>query len=366
MTTILITTSLTHRALDQESIITAWLKKGCQVIVVNFFDQNPFKIPPTLNRYQCISFSSQAGQWNLIKTVLRIIYLCWHYKVNLVLAHLEYPSFVSVLASFFVRSKVVVYRHHADYALLNGFDKSFSYKFTYRFAPLVIVVSNHAKRIMVEKEKIKEDKIKVLPLAFDFTLFDLPKDTEVQSLRKEFKGTILLLSVGRLTQLKRPYHSIDVIKKLRTDGIDAKLILLGAGEEETRIQKYIQVNKLEDHVFLCGFKREVLTFMRAADFIIHPSISESSSIIVKEAGLVKKPCVVCKDVGDFNEYLIHEENGFVVDPDKFVEETSCIIKTHYDNKPLLDKIGRNLNADIHKLFEVSRVIQEYERVIGVK
>ena len=95
-----------------------------------------------------------------------------------------------------------------------------------------------------------------------------------------------------------------------------------------------------------------------SDFIIHPSISESSSIVVKEAGLVNRPCIVCRGVGDFDEYMVHEKNGFLVNQETFVTDTFNIIKSNHQDRLLLNKIGENLNKDVHRLFEVSRIIEK--------
>jgi hypothetical protein len=195
MTTILMVTSLSRRALDQESLVVAWLKKGYRVIVLNFFDTNPFKIPGEVN-YNFISFKARSGMFSLLKIISKVISLCWRNKVDCMIAHLEYPSFVSVIASFFTATRVVVYRHHADFAILNGLDKRLSYKFTYRFAPVVVVVSNHAKRVMIDKEKVRADKIKVVRLAFDFNQLGKPSQEEVQRVKNKYNATVLLLAVG--------------------------------------------------------------------------------------------------------------------------------------------------------------------------
>lgn len=358
--TILVVTSITHRALDQESLVAAWLRKGYRVIVLNLFLENPFQIPRQLNNYDFFSIEAKPGIFHVMRTVLKIINLCWKYNVNSIVAHLEYPSYASVLAQFFIKAKVIVYRHHADYASLNGSDASLSYQLTYRLAPKVIVVSKYAKRVMVEKEKVRGNKIQVVPIAFNFELFKIPKEEDVFEIRKKYNGAVLLLTIGRLNVLKRPYHSIDVLKRLVENGVPAKLILLGIGEEQISIEKYIQDNKLSEHVFLTGFSSEPLLFMEASDFILHPSISESSSIIVKEAGLVKKPCIVCKGIGDFDDYMIHNQNGFLVSKNSFVSDSFDIIVNTWQNKTLLDNIGKNLHDDILRLFDVNHIIKEYE------
>ena len=198
----------------------------------------------------------------------------------------------------------------------------------------------------------------MVPLSFDFKLFRQPAEEDVQAIRRKYEAEVLLLAVGRLTKLKRPQHAVDVLNLLIGEGMDVKLVILGVGEENASFEKYIHENKLSHRAFLHGFSNDVLTFMAAADFVIHPSISESSSIVVKEAGLVNRPCIVCRGVGDFDEYMLHQRNGFLVDPNAFVTEAFNIIKSNHQDHLLLNKIGENLNRDVLRLFEVSHAIEK--------
>ena len=313
--------------------------------------------------YHPISRNIGSGPYCIAKATCKIIQLCWLYKVSLLIAHLERPSFAAVLANSFITASVVVFRHHSDYAILAGFSNNFSYKFTYRFAPIVVVVSNYAKKVMTECEHIKPNKIIVLPLALDFKLFGNTSEENIKNIKEKYSSELLLLSVGRLTQLKRPYHSIEVVKRLLKDNIRVKLILLGTGDEQSSVTRYIKDNGLEEHVFLCGFSNEVQTFMKAADFILHPSVSESSSIVIKEAGIARKPCIVCQGVGDFDEYLINLKNCFFVPREKFIETAVATIKSNYQNKNFLAEIGEALHADITRLFDINNVISFYETVM---
>ena len=217
---------------------------------------------------------------------------------------------------------------------------------------------------MVEKEKVSARKIRVVPLAFDFKLFQQPAEADIRAIRRNYDAEVLLLAVGRLTKLKRPHHAVDVLNLLIREGIDAKLVMLGVGEERASLEKYVYDNTLSHRAFFPGFSIDVLTFMAAADFIIHPSISESSSIVVKEAGLVNRPCIVCRGVGDFDEYMVHEKNGFLVHQETFATDSFNIIKSNHRDHLLLNKIGENLNKDVLRLFDVSRVEKSNLRVFN--
>jgi glycosyltransferase involved in cell wall biosynthesis len=103
-----------------------------------------------------------------------------------------------------------------------------------------------------------------------------------------------------------------------------------------------------------------MDYLGACDFLIHPSVLESSCVIVKEAGLSDRPVIVCSNVGDFDEYIVQSINGFATAKDTFVNEAMEIILSNYQNKPKLESIGRNLHAKVLELFSVDKILGQYE------
>jgi len=45
-----------------------------------------------------------------------------------------------------------------------------------------------------------------------------------------------------------------------------------------------------------GFEKNIFDFIEYSDVLLHPSVSESSSLILKEFGFRKRPVIVCRDV----------------------------------------------------------------------
>ena len=106
--------------------------------------------------------------------------------------------------------------------------------------------------------------------------------------------------------------------------------------------------------------------MAASDFLLHPSLLDSSCVTVKEAGLAKLPVIVCRGVGDFDDYVRDGENGFLADRDKFVEESVKIIKQNFTNENLLKKIGTSLRDSVIEQFSIENVIHQYDSLNNVK
>jgi glycosyltransferase involved in cell wall biosynthesis len=212
---------------------------------------------------------------------------------------------------------------------------------------------------MIDHENIPVKKITHINLAYDFSLYTPPNEQKVREIRNQFKAVVLLLSVCRLTAFKRPNVAIHTVKELTDQGLDVKLILLGNGEMQDELERLIAELGLQNKVFMPGYVSNVVEYMAAADFFVHPSLLDSSCVTVKEAGLVKLPVIVCRGIGDFDDYLIHEKNGFLVEKDKFVEDSAEIIKLNFQNDELLRNIGENLRKSVLELFSIEHVIERY-------
>jgi glycosyltransferase involved in cell wall biosynthesis len=288
----------------------------------------------------------------LLKRVFVLIRYCSKHRIDIVYAHLEPCNFIAVLAQYFIRARVVICRHHSNGALYS-FNKMLSYRLTYRLARHVVVVSEKARKDMIEEERIKPNKIYHINLGYDFSLYELPDSQQVQQLRASIQADVVLLTVNRFTVYKRPELSVQVLRNLLAENINAKLIILGDGERKSEILNMVQAENLQHHCILPGYVSNVLEYMAAADLLLHPSIEDSSSITIKEAALVNLPVIVCRDVGDFDEVIEHQVNGFLVDKDNFVTETVHLVKAYLQDPENFKQVAQNLIKTVKEKFSVN-------------
>jgi glycosyltransferase involved in cell wall biosynthesis len=277
-----------------------------------------------------------------------------------VYSHLEPANFVASIGQYLIKAKTYLCRHHIDEGRLYHFDKDLSYRMTYKLAKHIIVVSDHSKRYMIDQEKIHPSKILHINLAYDFSLYEKQRKLNVAEIRDQYRAEVLLLSACRMTSFKRPEKVIEVARRLLDQGLDVKLIMLGSGEMQDELEMLIKNLGLNDRIFMLGYVSNVLDYMAAANFLLHPSLLDSSCVAIKEAGLVELPVIVCKGIGDFDDYLIDGENGFVVSPDFFIEEASQVVKNNFQNVELLHCIGERLNKSVLDLFSIEHVLVKYD------
>ncbi|MEI9917925.1 MAG: glycosyltransferase [Bacteroidota bacterium] len=361
MSVILFYSPFDQRSRDTESLMIAFKQQGHRVISLS--QASGAQIHDHLAGHQIETYTHIVPgerNWRYTYTHLRfLVSFIREHNVQIVYSHLESANIVAVLAQYFTNAKVYVVRHHINEAKLQGFDRSWTYRLTYKLAKKIIVVSEQAKKFMIEDEKISPGKIIHINLAYDFNFYGKPDPVKIASIKASYDG-ITLLTVCRFTPFKRADVAIQTLQLLRDRGVKARLIMLGRGEEEEKIKTMIREANLSDLVIRPGYVRNVLDYMAASDFLVHPSMLESSCVTVKEAALVKLPVIVCKHIGDFDDYIAPGKNGFAVDPDVFASQAADVIERHKSSD--MSEITDALYEKVIELFHIKNVVSQYQKL----
>jgi glycosyltransferase involved in cell wall biosynthesis len=141
------------------------------------------------------------------------------------------------------------------------------------------------------------------------------------------------------------------------------LYIAGSGPLAPELKNSIVEKKMPSKCILLGRIENVMDYLAAADFLIHPSISESSCVVVKEAALVGTPVIYCEGIGDCDEYIENEVNGFLVGREQFVTETAEILQRTHDGKIQPRIVGQRLRQTITDRFSIASNIALYEEYI---
>jgi glycosyltransferase involved in cell wall biosynthesis len=362
MANILFYSPFNQRSRDTESLMIAFNQQGHQVFSLS--QQEGREIHPFLKSHGIKTYSflapSNISWLRHLRHIFFFITFCRTHKIDIVYSHLESANFIASIGQYFVRATVFICRHHNDQYAKTGNDRAISYKLTYWLAKKVIVVSSSTRNFMINHEGVSPSKIITIRLAYNFSLYPQPDWKIVDKLKTNFKDEIVLITIGHLTSLKRPLSSIQVLYNLLNKGFKARLLLLGKGEMETALKEEAMQLGVNNSIIFTGYVNNVLDYIAASTVLLHPSLSEASCVVVKEAGLLKVPVVVCRGVGDFDDYIIHGENGYAVDPDNFVEESVAIIVEHLANKQNITAIGQRLHKTVVEWFSIDNVITQYD------
>lgn len=124
----------------------------------------------------------------------------------------------------------------------------------------------------------------------------------------------LFVSVGRLVEQKGFDRLLRICKKLKEDGMQFQVWILGEGSDRQELEKYIRANELY-FVHLLGNKENPFTYMRAADWVICTSRHEGFNMVLHEAIWCGTPIITTDNAGAY-ELLGNNEFGIITKNDE--------------------------------------------------
>lgn len=288
---------------------------------------------------------------------------CKKNKIDIVFSHLQSNAVVAGMANVFVNARFFYMRHNSDYFSLNkSFKSTFLNKAANLLSPQIIAISNNVKQELV-KEGVNEKKIHRINLCYNFKHYQTERLYNSAAIREENAGDIVLLYIARLDALKRHILAFETIRQLCAEGFNCKLICIGEGPYRQKLEQWIQTNKLQENIILKGFVPNVFDYIEASDLLLLLSSSEASSHATKEAGICNKPVIVCRGVGDFEEYISNNENSYLVNKENPVSDTVVLLRRLIKEKAALQSVGFKLHDTIEKTFGLNNVKEQYRQIL---
>lgn len=134
--------------------------------------------------------------------------------------------------------------------------------------------------------------------------------------QKSFSHKRTLVSVGRMVPQKSFDRLLRVVNKLRNDGFDFSLILLGVGELEEKLKEQSKELELENTVSFLGYQTNPYKYVRNSDLFVCSSLHEGFSTAVTESLIVGTPVITTMCSG--MEELLGKKNeyGIIVNNDE--------------------------------------------------
>ncbi|WP_163193884.1 glycosyltransferase [Clostridium thermarum] len=230
--------------------------------------------------------------------------------------------------------------YHQHVNAYNKFDK-------------ILCVSKDVADAFNQKFKLKEKAlVQYNPIDREAIL---QKATEKIDIKKD---KVTLVTAGRLTEQKGYDRLLKICKRLKDNGFDFKLWILGEGEQRSSLENYIKENKLDEIVKLLGFHSNPYPYIKMADIFVCSSRTEGFSTVATEAIILGKP-VIATDCAGMRELLGENEHGIVVENN--CEALYKALKEVLSDKDILKKIECkaknrskyfNINTNIKKIEDI--------------
>ncbi|HFI0683483.1 TPA: glycosyltransferase, partial [Streptococcus suis] len=140
---------------------------------------------------------------------------------------------------------------------------------------------------------------------------------EKMDLRKNYgfsETDYLLIFVGELSRGKNQLTLLKIVKEIEDSNL--KLILAGDGEIKNELQNFIDSNRLNERIFLLGYRDDIPNLLHISDLAVSASVREGLPVNIIEAMMVGLPIIVNGCRG--NKDLVNK-NGFVINDNNIVQ-----------------------------------------------
>lgn len=106
------------------------------------------------------------------------------------------------------------------------------------------------------------------------------------------EGALVFGTIGRLTEVKNPDFTLDVISAVVARRPDAHFVWVGRGELSTHIEGQVARRHLSNHVHLLGVRSDIPHILNALDVFVMCSKYEGLPVVLVEAQACGVPVVV--------------------------------------------------------------------------
>jgi L-malate glycosyltransferase len=173
-------------------------------------------------------------------------------------------------------------------------------------------------------------------------------------------------NVAALVPHKGQRHLIEAAHLVIQQMPDVRFLILGEGELRETLERHLREHRLEKHVFLPGFRTDVLGCMKSFDLFVMSSVTEGLGTALLDAMACSK-AVVATRTGGIPEVVEDGVTGRLVPPRDHTAMAQAILAALADDDQRR-RMGEAGLARLQTRFTVERMVAEtaavYARVAG--
>lgn len=220
---------------------------------------------------------------------------------------------------------------------------------------------------------IKSQKLIAIPNGYPLTHIKELSNEKLSVEEEAIFNDKTIVTVGRLCYAKGYFNLIRAMQKVVVRQPDAKLLIVGDGEQRKEHEALIKNCGLEKNVFLIGFVSNPYKYMKHGKIYVLSSIYEGFPNVLIEALAVGKPCI-CTSFGNVIDEIVpsnmkeglvltepfdgSERWGETTIKDEEAGMADAIINL-LENDEVCEKMG-NVAEKIAEPFDMSNIIKRWE------
>jgi glycosyltransferase involved in cell wall biosynthesis len=286
-------------------------------------------------------------------------------NVALVHAHQYTPFFYALAARFPFRRTPILFtehgRHQPDYPRPK---RMLFNRLMLRRRDRLVGVGEAVRQALIHNEGFPARRVGLIYNGIDLEAFGQPCPDRA-ALRRSLgldAEDLVLFQVARLDYLKDHATAVRTVERVAAIRPNVRLVLVGEGPEQGKLEDLIREKRLEKHVLLLGLRKDVPRLLPAADLFLLTSVSEGIPLTVIEAMAARLP-VVSTAVGGLAEVVVDGQTGLLAaagDDAALAEKVLALA----DNGELRARMGQVGSQRARELFAETKMNESYLNLYG--
>lgn len=333
--------------------------RGHSVIIMSLTGESVVR--PENKSIHIVELKMKKNIFGLIGALYKASKIVKLFKPDVVHSHMVHANIFSRILRLFSDIPYLICTAHSKNEGSNL--RMIAYRCTDFLANISTNVSSDAVQTSISRGAVSKNKIVAINNGIDTNLFKY-SEVDRETIRNElglFDSDFMLLAVGRLTEAKNYPNLLHAFKQILRTNQNAKLFIVGDGDEYTNIRNLIINLSIETNVFLLGIRHDISALMSASDIFVLSSAWEGFGLVVAEAMACEK-IVVATDCGGVRDII--GDCGYLVSNNSPTELASTIISAYSlaeDEKKIL---GNQARARIIDQFSIDSVVLQWLSLYG--
>ncbi len=223
----------------------------------------------------------------------------------------------------------------------------------------IVVVSKAVKEMVLQEEKVREEKIEIIYNGIDIQRFDNPADPGRK--REELQvppGARLIGCVGNMRPVKGHRDLMEAAKAIVPQFPNAHFVFVGGGELRSDMMSMSRDFGLEGNVHFPGIREDVPQLLACMDICVLSSLSEGFSNTLLEYMAAGRPIVATRAGGN-PEVIVDQTNGLLAnkaDPEDLADKILCLLR----DEEKAERLGVEARYEVERRFSVAKMADRYE------
>ncbi|NWF90908.1 MAG: glycosyltransferase family 4 protein [Ignavibacteriaceae bacterium] len=244
-------------------------------------------------------------------------------KYDIVHTHSSKAGVVGRIAAWLARTPVVLHTvhglpFHRYQPKLKKKAFIFIEKFSSLFCDKLVAVTDTIISTMLSYKIGNKNKYAMIRSSFDIENYKPNGESDCKKTRHRFgieENDIIFGKIARLSELKGHKYFLDAFRMVADKMPNAKLLIVGNGELEYELKRFVKENELEERIIFTGLitPEEIPSVIEIMDVVVHTSLLEGLARVLPQAIMMEKP-VISFDLDGAHEIIKDGINGYLIKP----------------------------------------------------